>query len=138
MSTVKQSQVAYELTFVYTNSRITITKESQNLLLSPTGRLNDAIIEAYMSSLAKGDKDIFVLPSLTATNIALNKKHNLKISSRLSEYLFISGPVFHENCKHWTLILIFVDMENSFFYYFDSLNNYSNEYLTVYNNWKFL
>ena len=118
-SAAQAIQISYELSFFFSKSNIIITQEAKNNLLSSTGRLNDSIIEGYMLSQASSAKDIYVLPSFTATTLAFSGQSPIRKSNKLSKYSFIAGPVYHEASEHWTLI--FIDIKRSFFFYIDPL-----------------
>ena len=86
-----------------------------------------------MNCLSTSEKDVLVLPSAIASDIAFKGSSSLK-NSDFSQYNFIAGPVFHPDIKHWSLI--FIDVTTAEFFYFDPMTeNPSYRQFCIYQNW---
>ena len=113
MPDIEIPMIAYELSFI--NSKDTlITQESRERLMSPTGKLDDLIIEAFMSANSISEYDLFVLSSTAATQIAQYGNYFFKNKQKLALYSFIAGPVFDREREHWNLLFIDVKKKKNF------------------------
>ena len=98
-----------------------------------TGKHNDLIIVSFKKCLSTSKKDVLVLPSAIASDIAFKVSSSLK-KSDLSQYNFIAGLVFHLNIQN--LSLIFINVTETKFFYFDPMNeNPSYRQCFIYQNW---
>lgn len=91
--------ISYELSFT-NNKNTLITEAARTRLISPNGKFDDLVIEAFMSANSLDEYDLFVLSSTAATHIAQNGECLFKNKNQLGKYSFIAGPVYDKQLEH--------------------------------------